>query len=305
VIHLDRAIADLEQLLRRVIGEDIDLRIEHGSGVPPVKADPGQIGQVVMNLVVNARDAMEHGGRLAIRTAARDFDDASARAAGVRPGRYAVMEIEDTGSGMDEETLARAFEPFFTTKEPGRGTGLGLSTVYGIVTQSQGCILVDTTPGRGTKFTVALPAAAEPAAATAIAADEDGLQRGVREQVLVAEDEPAIRELVIKVLTGMGYRVVVAANGGEALDAARRHGGPIDLLIADVVMPDLSGPQLAERLARQHPKMRVLFLSGYSDHPAVHDRRLRKEAAFLQKPFTLSALAEKVRLVLDTPGRAA
>jgi PAS domain S-box-containing protein len=299
LLDLNTVVRDAEQLLRRLIGEDIAVTLALDPGLRQVRADPGQIEQVIMNLAVNARDAMPTGGQLTLETGNVYLDEEYARthpAVGV--GRYAMLAVSDTGSGMDEATKARVFEPFFTTKEQGKGTGLGLATVYGIVKGSGGHIWVYSEPGRGSTFKVYLPWAEGkvPSAKSHV-----GLSRipTGKETLLLAEDEDAVRALTRHVLTACGYTVLEARNGAEALRLCEHHAGPIQLLVTDVVMPEVSGRQLAERLTQRHPEMRVLFLSGYTDDAVVRHGVLQAEVAFLQKPFTPAALAQKVREVLD------
>src|SRR5216110_1072493 len=299
VVSLNTVVEGLQKILRRVIGEDIEVTIALAPDLESVRADVGQLEQVLMNLVVNARDAMPTGGRLTVETANVEHDPEYARdreAAAVR--RFAMLAVTDTGCGMDEATKARIFEPFFTTKETGKGTGLGLATVYGIVQQSGGFIWVYSEPGRGTTFKVYLPrvdAAAEDAGASTAPAD---LPRGT-ETVLVAEDEAAVRAVTREVLERQGYVVLEAPHGAAALDIAAQHRGPIQLLVTDVVMPGLSGRQLADRLARLRPDTKVLYVSGYTDDAVVRHGVLEAGIAYLQKPFTIDSLARKVREVLD------
>ncbi len=299
VVNLSAVVAGVEKMLRRVIGEDVDLVTVLDPGVGSVRADIGQLEQVLMNLAVNARDAMPTGGKLTIETAnvAHDPHYARERAA-ARVSQFVMLAVSDTGVGMDEATKARIFEPFFTTKEPGKGTGLGLATVYGIVQQAGGFIWVYSEPGRGTTFKIYLPrvdAAAEDAGASTAPAD---LPRGT-ETVLVAEDEAAVRAVTREVLERQGYVVLEAPHGAAALDIAAQHRGPIQLLVTDVVMPGLSGRQLADRLARLRPDTKVLYVSGYTDDAVVRHGVLEAGIAYLQKPFTIDSLARKVREVLD------
>src|SRR6059058_3482897 len=299
VVSLNTVVEGLQQILRRVIGEDIELEITLAPDLGAVRADVGQLEQVLMNLTVNARDAMATGGRLTVETANAEHDPEYARdqeAAAVR--RFAMLAVSDTGCGMDEATMWRIFEPFFTTKEPGKGTGLGLATVYGIVKQAGGFIWVYSEPGQGTSFKIYLPevdATAERAGASTAPAD---LPRGT-ETVLVAEDEAAVRAVTREVLERQGYVVLEAPHGAAALDIAAQHRGPIQLLVTDVVMPGLSGRQLADRLARLRPDTKVLYVSGYTDDAVVRHGVLEAGIAYLQKPFTIDSLARKVREVLD------
>jgi two-component system cell cycle sensor histidine kinase/response regulator CckA len=305
VLDLNSVISEMDQLFRRLIGEDIELTIACESWLDPVKADPGQLGQVVMNLVVNARDAMPGGGRLTIETAHAELDEEFRRThQGAPVGAFVVLAVSDSGCGMDAETQARLFEPFFTTKPTGQGTGLGLSTVYGIVQQSNGYISVYSEPGRGSTFRIYLPRVQEPVTHVPSAAVHPRTVPG-SETILVADDEAAVRELVVKVLTSAGYRVLQAGDGRAALDLAREHAEAIDLLITDVVMPDIHGPDLATGIARVHPETRVLYLSGYTDRAIVNNGVLHAGLAFLQKPFTPALLSAKVREVLDAPDTGA
>jgi len=297
-VDLSTTIRDLTRMLASVIGENIELDLQLGV-VPPVIADAGQIEQVVLNLAVNARDAMPFGGRLTIRTDRAVMDTPAARARGLDPGEYAALVVSDTGSGMTADVQERIFEPFFTTKEVGKGTGLGLSTVYGIVKQSSGHIEVSSEPGKGTTFRVHLPrGAGKPWEA---APERPSPARGA-ETVLLVEDERMVRDLASRVLRGHGYRVLLASNATEALQVAREHAGEIDLLLTDVVMPGLPGPELAARLETVRPGLRVLYMSGYADDSVA---RLGAEEgiSFLPKPFSGQALAARVREVLDQPRR--
>jgi two-component system cell cycle sensor histidine kinase/response regulator CckA len=299
VLDLNALIADVEKLLRRLIGEDLEFRTVLAPDLGAVRADPGQLEQVIMNLAVNARDAMPQGGKLTVETANVDLDDAYAPAhVPVVPGRYAMLAVSDTGIGMDTQVKAHLFEPFFTTKEKGKGTGLGLAMVYGIVKQSDGYIWVYSEPGQGTTFKIYLPrveAAAEPPAPKPM---PPASLRGA-ETVLLAEDEEAVRNLTRRVLEAHGYTVLVAANGQEALRLADSHTGPIHLLLTDVVMPNMSGRQLAKRVVSGRHATKVLYLSGYTDDAIVQHGVLEPGIAFLQKPFTPQGLARKLREVLD------
>ena len=296
-VDVNVVVADIDKMLRRMIGEDIDLVTVLRSGVAPVKADPNQLEQVVLNLAINARDAMPHGGRLTIETANIELDDSYARQhLPATPGHYVLLAVSDTGHGMDEETKAHLFEPFFTTKGVGKGTGLGLATVYGIVKQFAGYIWVYSERGHGTTFKIYLPqaeGAREPAAPPAPA------PRGGSETVLLVEDEEAVRTLAQKVLRARGYTVLEAGTGHEALAFRERHKGPIDLLLTDVIMPGMNGRELAEELAPSYRGIRVLYMSGYTDDAVLRHGVLEEGTAYIQKPFTPDALAQRVRDVLD------
>jgi PAS domain S-box-containing protein len=299
VLDLNAVVTNLDSMLRRLIGEDIQLSTVPASGLWRVKADQGLFEQVIMNLAVNARDAMPQGGRLTIETANVELDNAYARRhVSVQPGSYVMLAVSDTGCGMDAGTQARIFEPFFTTKEKGKGTGLGLSTVYGIVKQSGGNIWVYSEPGRGTTFKIYLPRVEE--SVVTVEPETAPLQaaRG-SETVLLVEDEESVRTLVRTILQTNGYTVLEASNGGHALQLCERHPGPIHLLVSDVVMPEMSGRELAERLTSSRPNVKVLYLSGYTDNAIVRHGVLEPGTAFLQKPFTPDSLLRKVREVLD------
>src|SRR6267143_1387894 len=302
VLELDALVANLEKMLRRLIGEDVELRFVAKAARAAVRADPGQLEQVIVNLVVNARDAMPRGGKLTIETARVDLDAAYAWEHGtVEPGRYVMLAVTDTGVGIDRAAQARLFEPFFTTKEFGKGTGLGLATVYGIVKQSGGYIWVYSEPGRGATFKVYLPRveqAGEPVAAP----QPPARALGGTETILLAEDEAAVRNLARRVLEKHGYKLLLAATGRDGVQVAQQHGGPIDLLVTDVVMPEMGGRELAQRLTARQPGLKVLFLSGYTDDAIVHHGVLYAGVAFLQKPFKPDDLVRKIRAVLDGTG---
>ncbi len=301
VLRLNDLVGNLEKMLGRVIGEDVQFvtRLDLSEG--NVRADPGQLEQVIVNLIVNARDAMPKGGKLTIETADVELDGAYAeRHAMVPPGRYMMLAVSDTGVGMDSETQARIFEPFFTTKEKGKGTGLGLSTVYGIVKQSGGYIWVYSEPGKGTTFKVYLPRVEEAVSGVPTRSMVSLPVLGI-ETILLVEDERAIRALALSVLEKHGYRVLEAGSGKDALERVRGEARPIHLLLTDLGMPEMSGTELASRLRELHPDIRVLFMSGYTDDGVVRNGQLGRGRAFLQKPFTPSALARKVREVLDAP----
>jgi PAS domain S-box-containing protein len=303
VLDMNDVVTGMIKMFSRVIGENIEMAFVPGAGLGRAKADPGQIEQVLLNLVVNARDAMPSGGRLTIETANVHLDRGYAAGhATVEPGPYIMLTVTDTGCGMDAETQSRIFEPFFTTKESGKGTGLGLATVYGVVKQSGGYIWVYSEVGCGTTFKIYLPQVAEEVDAPIVGQHKRGSSAGT-ETVLFVEDEQSVRELVRDYLRGVGYRVIEAGDGIEALKAVATNKGPIHILITDVVMPRLSGRDLATKLSSAWPDLKVLFISGYTDDTIVRHGVLEGGVAFLQKPFNLNALAEKIREVLkgDTP----
>jgi len=298
VLDLNVVMAEMDKMLRRLIGEHIDLVAVFAPDLGRVRADPNQIEQVIVNLAVNARDAMPDGGKLTIGTANVDLDESFAQAhLGSVPGSYAMLAVTDTGVGMDAAVRAHLFEPFFTTKEVGKGTGLGLATVYGIVKQSGGYISVYSEPGHGSSFKIYLPRIATPAEPPA-AALKGGPAPG-SETVLVVEDEPAVLTLSRRALEAQGYVVLAASDADAALRVVERHGGMIHLLLTDVVMPGLSGHELADRLTAQRPGIRVLYMSGYPGDAVVQHGTLPSGSAFLQKPFSPDGLARKVRDVLD------
>jgi signal transduction histidine kinase len=301
VLDLNAVVEESVKMLRRLIGEDVDLRIAPAPDLGHIKADPGQLEQVIMNLAVNARDAMPGGGKLTIETRNVELDAAYAGAhVAVRPGAYVLLAVSDSGTGMDREIMAQIFEPFFTTKGPGKGTGLGLSTVYGIVKQSGGNIWVYSEPGQGTTFKIYLPRVDEAIERPVREREAPTVPRG-SETVLVAEDEAELRELVRVILQAHGYTVLAAADGPTAIEICRRHRERIDLMLSDVVMPQMSGRELAVRLAAVRPHMKVIFMSGYTSDAIVHHGVLDPGTAFIQKPFTPDGLARKVREVLDAP----
>jgi two-component system, cell cycle sensor histidine kinase and response regulator CckA len=299
VLRLNELITDLVKLLRRLLGEDVTIATALTPDCGPVKADPGQLEQVIVNLSVNARDAMPNGGRLMLETKNIDLDgDYPTERVTIPAGRYVMFAVTDTGTGMDAKTKARIFEPFFTTKPVGKGTGLGLATVYGVVQQSGGYIWLYTEPGHGSSFKIYLPRVdaveTEPAAEASLAGAFDG-----SETVLVAEDEEAVRQIIEKALDAHGYRVLSARDGAEALERASVYAGQIDLLVTDVVMPDMNGRELSRRLVQTRPNLRTLYLSGYTDDAILHRGVLQQGVAFLQKPFSLRMLARKVREVIE------
>jgi signal transduction histidine kinase/ActR/RegA family two-component response regulator len=299
VLKLNAIVADTEKMLRRLIGEDIDLLTVLEPSLGQIRADPGQIEQVIIILAVNARDAMPQGGRLTIETSNVYLDNEYARRhTAVRPGNYVMLAMNDTGTGMDAETQAHIFEPFFTTKVLGKGTGLGLSTVYGIVRQSEGNIWVYSEIGKGTTFKVYLSRVDEVAQIDAAPESRADLAQG-QEKVLLTEDEEPVRRLTRVILEINGYQVLEAASGDEALSIYKEQQGRIDLIITDVVMPGISGPELVQSLETLSPGIKVLYLSGYTDDAVVRHGLLDQKMAFLQKPFTPDALLRKVREVLD------
>jgi len=300
VLDLNELIADIGKMLGRVIGEDIELALRPARDLGSVRADPGQIEQVLMNLSVNARDAMPRGGQLTIETANVVLNEEYTHShLGVEPGPYVMLAVSDTGIGMDKALQARIFEPFFTTKEMGKGTGLGLSTVFGIVQQSKGHIWIYSEPGAGTTFKVYLPRTDE--AVTQVASETDPISNlHGTETILLVEDEDQIRAVLISFLRRFGYHVLEAQNGGEGLMIAEKHPGKIDLLLTDVVMPHMSGAELINRLASVRPDMKVLCMSGYTDEAVLTHGILDAGLAFLQKPITSNKLAHKIRVVLAT-----
>jgi CheY-like chemotaxis protein len=298
VVSLNEVVTDFEKLLGRLIGEDIQLTTEFYAEPGLVRVDPGQTEQVLMNLVVNARDAMPKGGKLRIAT--RDIyldEDYVRHHTDVRPGRYVVLEVSDTGCGMDESTLSRIFEPFFTTKPVGKGTGLGLAMVYGIVKASGGHVSVESKPDLGTTFHLYFPAVDNPE--TVSLPPSRVLHPRGTETVLLVEDEAGVRTLARQALQARGYRVLEASDGEAALELCREHIGEIDLLLSDVIMPRMGGRELRERMALIHPNTRVIFTSGYTDDAVVRHGVSKADCDFLQKPFTVNALLRKVREVLD------
>ncbi len=298
VLRLNAVLADSETLLRRLVGEDVEIEVREARDLGRVRADAGQIDQVLMNLAANARDAMPQGGRLVIETANVEWGEReSPRAFPAPPGRYVRLSVRDSGVGIDAETLLHIFEPFFTTKERGKGTGLGLATVYGIVKQSGGYIGVESEPGKGTTFDVYLPRVdeeAEPAKPALPPAAPSG-----GNTILVVEDEDALREVAREVLESSGYRVLTAASGMEALTVAAAHPEPVRLLLTDVVMPGMSGQELAERLRPERPEMSVLFMSGYADDVVAQRGILARGTRLLAKPFSVASLAQSVHEALE------
>jgi len=303
VFNLGDLVTKADKLLRRLIGEHIEMVTMTSPNLGSVKADPGQIESVIFNLAVNARDAMPNGGKMTLETANVELDEAYGRQhLGATPGRYVMLAVSDTGVGMDEKTVAHIFEPFFTTKEVGKGTGLGLSTVYGILNQSGGYVWVYSEPGRGTTFRVYLPRTDEPLEAVPKPTAADVASRG-SETILLVEDDPQVRELTQDILEARGYRVLTLEKPVDAPALSETYAGQIDLLLTDVMMPGLSGRELAAKVVQGRPQLRVLFMSGYADTAVVHGGFLEKGDFFLQKPFTPSLLAKKVREILDQPAQ--
>jgi PAS domain S-box-containing protein len=299
LIELAKVVSGMESMLKRLLGEDISLLVKLQPDVAPVRADVAQIEQVIMNLAINARDAMPDGGQLTIETCNAAIDrDYAATQPGMRAGDYAVLAVSDTGHGMDADTKAHVFEPFFTTKEPGKGTGLGLATIYGIVQQSGGFVTVYSEVGLGATFRVYLPRAME-ASPLAETGEPTARIEGGSETILLVEDENDVRRLASSMLRRQGYTVLEAASGGEALQLCERHAGPIDLVVTDVVMPQMNGRQMIDRLRIVRPLVKVLFMSGYTDDAIIRHGAVDQGQPFLQKPFTTKALASMVRQILD------
>jgi signal transduction histidine kinase len=305
IVNVNSVVNNMQNLLTRLLGEDVHLEINLDPKLGSVKADPSQFEQVIMNLAVNARHAMPNGGKLRLETANIELEEDWAREhMGAHAGRYVVLSITDTGSGMDEKTKARLFEPFFTTKEQGKGTGLGLSTVYGIVKQSGGYISVYSEVGVGSTFKIYLPRLDAAAEALATAATPAPANRGW-ETVLLVEDEDGVRRLVRDLITRQGYKVLEARSGEEALELVRQGAARIDLLLTDLVLANMSGRELSERLRAERKELKVLYMSGYTDDAVLHAGMLTQGASFIQKPFTATLLAQKMRELLDPPAARA
>ncbi len=300
VLNLNDIVNSMEQMLQRLIGEDIELVTALSPDLGNVRADSDQIGQVIMNLVVNSKDAMPGGGRLMIETSNVSPDDSYAREhMSVTPGPYVMLAVADTGCGMDENTKSKVFEPFFTTKEKGRGTGLGLSTVYGIIKQSGGNISVQSELGKGTTFKIYLPRVEEAVEVLAPPRESAESTRG-SETVLVVEDDDPLRRLVVRILKSNGYNVLEARHGHDALQICGAYKGTIDLIVTDIIMPQMTGHELANRLTSMRPKLKVLYMSGYTDDTIGHLGILKQNIHFVQKPFTSYSLLNKVREVLSS-----
>jgi CheY-like chemotaxis protein len=287
------------KMLRLLLGEDIELLTSLSEQIGRVKADPGQVEQVIMNLAVNARDAIIGRGKVIVETKFCTLDASYAATHNeVVPGDYVLLAVTDTGCGMNSQTAAQIFEPFFTTKEPGKGTGLGLSTVYGIVKQSRGHITVYSELGVGTSFKVYLPAIERPA--TAPQSQPDAILPKGHGTVLLAEDEAALRTLAAETLKRLGYHVLPAGNGLEALVAADQHSGKIDIVVTDIVMPRMGGPELVEKLRRKRPEVHVIYMSGYTEAAVLENENIGKDAVLLNKPFSTETLVRKMREILES-----
>lgn len=298
VLDLNTVVGQMDRMLRRLIGENIDLITRLHPDIDPVKFDPGQIEQIVMNLVVNARDAMPQGGKLTIETANIELDEEYVRMhADAHPGPHVMIAVTDTGTGMDAETMAKIFEPFFTTKERGKGTGLGLATVYGIVKQSGGCIWVYSEPGCGTSFKVYLPSTDRQAVSAVQPAAKETAVRGT-ETILLVEDDESVRRLTRTVLESNGYRVLATGDADEAVRICTRHDEEIHLLLTDVIMPKMNGRQLADQITSLRPALKVVYMSGYTDNAIVHHGVLDPGTAFIEKPIAPKVLLEKIRKFL-------
>ena len=301
VVSLDTVIAEMEKMLRRIMREDIELLIRLESGLRHVKVDPGQIEQVILNLVINARDAMPKGGRLTIKTVGVLLDgEYCRRYAGVRPGDYVMLQIGDTGIGMDKVTQEKIFEPFFTTKSPGKGTGLGLSTADSIIRQSAGHITLESEPGRGSTFCLYFPVVAQ-TAVIPFAGRQDRDRRRGSETVLVIEDENVVRSVIKRILEKFGYTVLEAGTAQDAALLVQKHKGSINLVLSDVVLPDSDGLELFERLAPELDGVKVIFMSGYPGSASIRREAIGGGLNYIHKPFTPEALIDKVRDTLDAP----
>jgi len=301
ILDLNRVVSDAEKMLRRLLGGEVDLVTTLHPGLAAVKADAGQLGQIILNLAINARDAMPAGGTLTIATDNVALDAAfAARHPGASPGAHVVLAVSDTGYGLTAEVKARLFEPFFTTKGPGKGTGLGLATVHAIAKESGGLVIADGAPGQCSTFRVYLPAAISALAADALEAVVETPRRG-SETILLVEDDPAVRLVTREMLRGLGYTVEEASGGAEAIRRFAELAPSLDLLVTDVIMPEIGGPQVVESLRRTRRDLKVLYLSGYTEDAILRHGVSRADLVLLQKPFSLQALALKVRQTLDAP----
>jgi len=304
-VDLNAVVTDLERLLRPLIGENIQWSILLAPSLYRTRADCGQIEQVLMNLVVNAKDAMSSGGKITIETANVTLDEEFRKKHRyVQPGDYVMLSVSDTGQGMDQQTQDNVFEPFFTTKEEGKGTGLGLSTVYGIIKQSKGYIFVDSQLGQGSIFRIYLPQIEETVDSTPPSLAPSSIPSEGSETILLVEDEECVRQLIRETLEMKGYEVLEADSGAAALRIAASQTGRIDLVITDMILPGMSGQELAKRLTERYPTARILFVSGYTEEAIIHQGMLDEGTAFLQKPFRLRELAQKVRQVLNSAAPA-
>jgi CheY-like chemotaxis protein len=301
VLDVNAVVLDMQRMLQRLIGTDIDLRRSLSDDAGYTRADPAQLEQVVMNLVVNAREAMPDGGTVWIETSRRTFDRDDDLPPELAAGEYVILTVKDTGVGMTETVAAQAFEPFFTTRPPGQGTGLGLSTVYGIVKQSGGHVWLHSAPGSGTEITILLPRVDDVADAVPVHQTPPARSdHGGSETILLVEDEPSVRELARRILHSRGYNVLVAMDGPSAIEMVEHGQQHVDLLLTDVIMPGLNGQDVAERVRALRPDIRVLFMSGYNEEAVLRDGVLAAGAAFLEKPFSPSELLNRVRRILQT-----